>query len=164
MIIKLSGVSVAELELALRYSGLFVETREGHEDYAEIKAIPAFILSKPNNVRCGCDAYRQLAELKDKAGKKITELKAQTEEMGYKVREMAILLGKHELKAEREADKKASWEHYVGKEEYLDKKVRLANIEFWERLGDKHGLGLDSGLDSDSVLGLASDFINSEVK
>lgn len=162
MQIKLIGVSLAELESALKYSGLFVETREEHEDYAEIKAIPAFLLSdsdptdpaKPNNVRCGCDAHRQLAELKDKVGQKVRTLQAQHEEMGYKVREMAILLGKHELKAEREADKKASWEHYVGKEEYLDKKVRLANIEFWERLGDKHGLGLD----------LASDFINSEVK
>lgn len=169
MIIKLSGVSVAELESALKYSGLFVDASE-QGDYAEIKAIPAFLLSdpasdqanpaKPNNVRCGCDAYRQLAELKDKAGKKITELKAQTEEMGYKVREMAILLGKHELKAEREAHKEAGFRHYTGEKEYVDKQVRLANIEFWERLGDKHGLGLDSSLDLDSV----SDFINSEVK
>jgi hypothetical protein len=44
MLIKLNGVSMAELESALKYSGLFVETRDGHEDYAEIKAIPAFLI------------------------------------------------------------------------------------------------------------------------
>lgn len=42
MLIRLNGVSVAELESALRYSGLYVEA-EG--DYAEIKAIPQMIRS-----------------------------------------------------------------------------------------------------------------------
>lgn len=47
MLIKLNGVSLAELESALRYSGLFVEVGEGkNSDYAEIKAIPQMIRSR----------------------------------------------------------------------------------------------------------------------
>ena len=68
MKLKLVGASLAELESALKYSGLYVDA-EG--DYAEIKAIPAFLLTspdpsnpaKPNNVRCGCDAAKKLAEI-----------------------------------------------------------------------------------------------------
>lgn len=148
MRIKLVGVSLAELESALKYSGLFVES---DKDYAEIKAIPAFLASA-NKTQCGCDAARQLADLKERVSQKVKTLQAQTEEMGYKAREIAILLGKHEVKAEREAHKEASWNHYIGKEEYTPqaKASSLGSIEFWEALGDKHGLG--------------SDFINSEVK
>ena len=68
--IKLVGVSLAELELALKYSGLFVDSDE-RGDYAEIKAIPAFLLGsvESNNVRCGCDAYRKLGEHKERMEK-----------------------------------------------------------------------------------------------
>lgn len=41
--IRLNGVSLAELSSALKYSGLFVEQTDSG-DYAEIKAIPAFLL------------------------------------------------------------------------------------------------------------------------
>jgi hypothetical protein len=83
------------LESALKYSGLYVDA-EG--DYAEIKAIPAFLLTspdpsnptKPNNVRCGCDAYKQLQEIKTKAREKVKHLQEQVEEMGYKIKELEI--------------------------------------------------------------------------
>lgn len=148
MRIKLVGVSIDELQLALKYSGLFVES-DG--DYAEIKAIPSFLVSA-NHTQCGCAASRQLAELKDRVGQKVKTLQAQHEEMGYKVQEMAILLGKHELRRERDLDYVARGKHARGEKEYVDAKVRLANIEFWEKLGDKFGLGSES------------DFIKSEVK
>lgn len=41
--IRLNGVSLAELSSALKYSGLYVEQSD-IGDYAEIKAIPAFLL------------------------------------------------------------------------------------------------------------------------
>lgn len=44
MLIKLNGVSLAELESALKYSGLYVQVDHANPDYAEIKAIPEFIL------------------------------------------------------------------------------------------------------------------------
>lgn len=46
MLIKLNGVSMAELESALKYSGLYVQTDEANPDYAEIKAIPQMIRSR----------------------------------------------------------------------------------------------------------------------
>jgi hypothetical protein len=97
MKLKLVGASLAELESALKYSGLFVDASDDG-DYAEIKAIPAFLLdsSKPNIVRCGCDAAKKLAEIKDKVRAKTAELKTQVEEMGYKVTELAVHLGKKE--------------------------------------------------------------------
>ena len=115
MNIKLVGVSVAELELALKYSGLYVQTDDAGS-YAEIKAIPQMLLSKPNNVRCGCDAHKQLQEIKDKVRAKTAELKTQVEEMGYKVTELAVHLGKKEVVADK----------------------RLADIEFWEVLQNTH--------------------------
>ena len=45
MDIKLVGVSIAELESALRYSGLYVQADDAGE-YAEIKAIPQMIRSQ----------------------------------------------------------------------------------------------------------------------
>lgn len=144
MRIKLVGVSLGELELALKYSGLFVES-DG--DYAEIKAIPSFLVSA-NQTQCGCAASKQLADLKDRVGQKVKTLQAQHEEMGHKVQEMAILLGKHELRKEKDLDYVASMKHHMGEEEYVDRGRRLASIEFWEKLGEKSG----------------SDFIKSEVK
>lgn len=44
--IRLNGVSLAELSSALKYSGLYVEESE-NGGYAEIKAIPAFLLRDP---------------------------------------------------------------------------------------------------------------------
>lgn len=44
MLIRLNGVSMAELESALRFSGLYVQVDEMNRDYAEIKAIPEFVL------------------------------------------------------------------------------------------------------------------------
>jgi hypothetical protein len=44
MLIRLVGVSMAELESALRFSGLYVQTDEVNREYAEIKAIPEFVL------------------------------------------------------------------------------------------------------------------------
>ena len=41
--IRLVGVSMAELESALRYSGLYVQAYDSMPDYAEIRAIPEFI-------------------------------------------------------------------------------------------------------------------------
>lgn len=56
MIIKLVGVNMRELESALRYSGLYVDANE-QGDYAEIKAIPSFIMH---------DDVHTMGKLKDK--------------------------------------------------------------------------------------------------
>ena len=71
MKLKLVGASLAELESALKYSGLFVYASDDG-DYAEIKAIPAFLVSESfgsfgacgaygesNIVRCGCYAAKR---------------------------------------------------------------------------------------------------------
>ena len=85
--IKLVGVSMAELELALKYSGLYVDA-EG--DYAEIKAIPEFLRTNPSTTQCRCDAAKQLQEIKTKAREKVKHLQEQVEEMGYKIKELEI--------------------------------------------------------------------------
>lgn len=88
MKLKLVGASLAELESALKYSGLFVDVSDDG-GYAEIRAIPAFLAGsfgacgESNIVRCGCDAAKKLAEIKDKVRAKTAELKTQVEEMGY---------------------------------------------------------------------------------
>ena len=87
MNIKLLGVSLAELELALKYSGLYVEA-EGN--YAEIKAIPEFLRTNPSTTQCRCDAHKQLQEIKDKAGMKVKRLQKQVEGMRHKVTELEI--------------------------------------------------------------------------
>jgi hypothetical protein len=113
MNIKLLGVSLAELELALKYSGLYVEA-EGN--YAEIKAIPEFLRTNPSTTQCRCDAAKQLQGIKTKAREKVKHLQEQVEEMGYKVTELAVHLGKKEVVADK----------------------RLADIEFWEVLQNTH--------------------------
>jgi hypothetical protein len=118
--IKLVGVSVAELELALKYSGLYVEV-EGN--YAEIKAIPEFLKTTPSNLD---PQNKQLQEIKDKLRAKTAELKTQVEEMGYKVTELAVHLGGREVRRKVADD------------------TRLADIEFWEKLQDEHKMRLEA--------------------
>lgn len=141
MNIKLVGVSVAELELALKYSGLYVEA-EG--DYAEIKAIPEFLRTNPSNLD---PQSKQLQELKDKMRHKIAELKAQVKEMGHKVTELSVHLGKHEVKKLKQEIAEEKYGKYLPKyrpktPEEMEK--RLADIEFWEKLQDEHEMRLKS--------------------
>lgn len=44
MLIRLNGVTMAELESALKYTGLYVQRDDSDDNYAEIKAIPDFLL------------------------------------------------------------------------------------------------------------------------
>jgi hypothetical protein len=44
MLIRLNGVSMAELESALKYTGLYLQVDESNAEYAEIKAIPQSLL------------------------------------------------------------------------------------------------------------------------
>jgi hypothetical protein len=140
MNIKLVGVGIAELETALKYSGLYVQTDDAG-DYAEIKAIPEFLRTNPSIPQCGCDAAKQLQEIKTKMRAKTAELKTQVEEMGYKVMELSVHLGRFELQKLKQEIAEEKYGKYLPKyrpktPEQLEK--RLADIEFWEKMQQLH--------------------------
>lgn len=142
MLIKLNGVSLQELELALKYSGLFVDSDpDKNPDYAEIKPIPAFLLS---DAPCRCSAASELLVFKDKARKKVVEVQENVLKLGYKIEELAIKLGEHEVRALKA--KKSHYKMFPNGNPYEEsmaqahhnKEQVATSLEFWEKLGEKY--------------------------
>ena len=76
MKIKLDGVSVEELQLALKFSGLYF-------DGDAIKPIPEFIRTTP---KCGCDLGKQLMRAKGK----LADMETLIDNMKFKLTELRI--------------------------------------------------------------------------